>query len=198
MSMTILALSRPYVWIFWAVLIWVFLPEFGIFGRARKRAGSERHDGGSLLVIMLGGWLGAAIGFRAAAIASTAMPPAWRLPAFVAGLAMAVGGSVLRRRCFRALGEFFTGDVRTRADQPVIQTGPYRLVRHPSYTGGMLIFGGMGVALGNWLSVAAMLGTTVLVYLYRVHVEERALATTIGEPYREYMRTRKRFIPGIW
>jgi protein-S-isoprenylcysteine O-methyltransferase Ste14 len=197
--MTILALSRPYVWILWAVLIWVFLPEFGIVGRARKRTRSaERHDGGSLQVIMLGGWLGAVIGFWVAPIASTAMPAAWRLPAFVAGLAMAVGGGVLRRRCFRALGEFFTGDVRARADQPVIQTGPYRLVRHPSYTGGMLIFGGIGVALGNWLSAAIMLGMTVLVYLYRVHVEERALATTIGEPYREYMRTHKRFIPGVW
>jgi protein-S-isoprenylcysteine O-methyltransferase Ste14 len=93
------------------------------------------------------------------------------------------------------LGRYFTANVRVQADQPVIDAGPYRLVRHPSYTGGMIMYLGTGLALTNWLSVLILAGMGALTYAYRVRVEERALATSIGEPYREYMQRTKRFVP---
>ena len=106
-------------------------------------------------------------------------------------------GSLLRRYCWRVLGEYFTGDVTAKPDQPVITSGPYRLVRHPSYTAGMMMFIGVGLALGNWVSLALLTIATIATYSYRVAIEERALLETIGEPYRSYMRERKRFIPYI-
>lgn len=105
--------------------------------------------------------------------------------------------SLLRRSCSFTLGEYFTGDVRARSDQPVVRSGPYRLVRHPSYTGGMMIFTGIGLALGSILGLILVVLTTLVAYGYRVAVEERALIEAIGEPYRVYMTECKRFIPYI-
>src|SRR5207302_6409826 len=107
--------------------------------------------------------------------------------AFWIGIVVMIAGSLLRRHCFRMLGQYFTGNVQVLPDQRVVERGAYRLVRHPAYTAGMLMFLGMALALGNWLSVAVLFATTLATYLYRVRVEERALLATIGEPYRLYM-----------
>lgn len=96
------------------------------------------------------------------------------------------------------LGQSFTGAVIVKPDQAVIEQGAYRYVRHPSYTAGALLFAGIGMALANWLSLAVLFLSTVLVYAYRVRVEESALVAVIGEPYRIYMRRTKRFIPFLF
>src|SRR5829696_5289565 len=116
---------------------------------------------------------------------------------FVWPYAALVAGSLLRRHCFRMLGESFTGAVQVRAEQTVVQRGAYRWVRHPSYTAGILMFSGIGLSLGNWLSLAVLAVIPAATYVYRVAVEERALAATVGEPYREYMRRTKRFVPYV-
>jgi protein-S-isoprenylcysteine O-methyltransferase Ste14 len=148
-------------------------------------------------VIVIGNQLATFGAFWVSGFGPTAAPDTWRLPIFWIGLAVLVSGSLLRRYCWRLLGQFFTGDVSVRPDQPVIDVGPYRWVRHPSYTGGILMFGGAGLALGNWLSLTLLLGFTMAAYAYRVRVEERALLAAIGEPYRRFMETRKRFIPFV-
>ena len=84
-----------------------------------------------------------------------------------------------------------------QSDHAVVDRGAYRWVRHPSYTGGMMMFLGIGVALGNWVSVAVLTLIPIAVYAYRVRVEERALLATLGDSYRSYMQTRKRFVPFV-
>jgi protein-S-isoprenylcysteine O-methyltransferase Ste14 len=96
------------------------------------------------------------------------------------------------------LGASFTGDVRAAPDQRIITTGAYRLLRHPSYTAGTLLNVGFGVALGNWGSLALLALAAIAVYSYRLAVEERALLGVVGEPYREFIRTRRRLIPFIY
>src|SRR5689334_22295599 len=93
--------------------------------------------------------------------------------AFVAGLIMLVSGSLLRRHCFRMLGTSFTGDVRASADQHVVSRGAYRFLRHPAYTGGILLNTGVGIALGSWVSALLLAVASTVVYLYRMAVEER-------------------------
>jgi protein-S-isoprenylcysteine O-methyltransferase Ste14 len=93
------------------------------------------------------------------------------------------------------LGKCFTVSVIVNPDQPVIEHGPYRLVRHPSYTAYFMILLGIGIALGNWLSVVILFAVPCFVYARRVQVEEKALLETIGEPYRAYVSRTKRFIP---
>ena len=192
---------RPlvYTWpwlLFWIVAIWVFLPEMKLTQRDRASAArADSPDAGSMKVIVVGGQIGMWLAVLVSGLEWTVVPAEWRVPCFWIGLTLLVLGSLLRRHCWRMLGEFFTGDVKARADQPVIDRGAYRFVRHPSYTGGLLIFTGLGVAFGNWLSLALLVGTTIAGYVYRVRIEEKTLLATIGEPYARFMATRKRFIP---
>ena len=79
----------------------------------------------------------------------------------------------------------------------LIERGPYRWVRHPSYTAGMMVFLGVAIALDSWVSVAILLVVPALIYVRRARVEERAFLETIGEPYRTYMARTKRFIPFV-
>lgn len=188
----------PHAIAFWAVWIWSFLPEYKLVQRARvdaKKEGSK--DAGSIGVIMAANWMALVLAFPAAWISSTVIMPGSRIRVYYFGVVLMVLGSLLRRLCWRTLGAHFTGDVRASADQPVIQSGPYRFVRHPSYTAGMVMFVGIGFALTNWLSVGILLAATVVAYVYRVRVEERALLAEIGAPYAEFMRTRKRFVPFV-
>ncbi len=192
-----LVYTWPYL-LFWVVAIWVFMPEVTLTQRSRASAASpDSPDRGSMKVIVVGGQIAMWLAVLTSGFGPTLMPPEWRVPAVWIGAALMVSGSLLRRHCWRMLGEFFTGDVKARADQPVIDHGAYRWVRHPSYTGGLLIFTGLGVAFGNWLSLALLVSSTIAVYIYRVRVEEQALVETIGEPYARFMATRKRFIPFV-
>jgi protein-S-isoprenylcysteine O-methyltransferase Ste14 len=107
-------------------------------------------------------------------------------------------GAVLRLWSFHTLGRYFTFVVQTSSDQPVISSGPYRVLRHPSYTGILLVIAGLGFSMGNWLSVLSLTVSGLIGLLYRISVEEKALENQLGERYREFAATRKRVIPFVW
>jgi protein-S-isoprenylcysteine O-methyltransferase Ste14 len=190
----------PFVWphslVFWAVFAWAYSPEYGIVRRARKAQGAS--DSRSLQVIMLGQGIASFASFWLAFVPALQFPPAYRMAAFYGGIALLVTGALLRRHCFRMLGASFTGDVRARSDQEVVSRGAYRIVRHPSYTAGILLNAGVGVALGSWASALLFTAASIAVYIYRMNVEERALLAVIGEPYRQFMATRKRLVPFVY
>ncbi len=96
------------------------------------------------------------------------------------------------------MGRFFTLEVRVADGQSVIDSGPYRLLRHPSYTGALLSFLGIGLALGNWLSVAVLVVLPAAGFVRRIAVEEQALSAQLGESYRRYAATHRRLVPGLW
>ncbi|HMG05340.1 MAG TPA: isoprenylcysteine carboxylmethyltransferase family protein, partial [Chthoniobacterales bacterium] len=96
------------------------------------------------------------------------------------------------------LGRFFTVDVAIAADHQLIDTGPYRYVRHPSYTGALLAFIGFAMALRNWASVLIISLPIAFAFLYRINVEERALIQALGERYRAYIKRTKRLIPFVY
>jgi protein-S-isoprenylcysteine O-methyltransferase Ste14 len=118
--------------------------------------------------------------------------------AFAAGMVILVAGLVLRGWSFKALGEYFTHTVMVSSDQPVITAGPYRLLRHPGYTGFLLACIGVGLTSANWAGLAAVTLLPLAVILWRIHVEENALLTTLGGRYRGYASQHKRLVPRIW
>jgi protein-S-isoprenylcysteine O-methyltransferase Ste14 len=146
---------------------------------------------------MAGNGIALGLAYPLAFVRAWSFPEKWQVPLFIIGVLMVILGSLIRRYCWRTLGQYFTGDVKAKTDQPVIRSGPYRFVRHPSYTAAMIMFTGIGLALGNWVSLVLITIATIAAYGYRVAVEERALVGAIGEPYRAYMRERKRFIPYV-
>jgi protein-S-isoprenylcysteine O-methyltransferase Ste14 len=186
----------PYALVFWVALVWAFSPEFRVVS---KRAGGKAsaQDAGSKRLIMISQPLAIVVAFIIAGRVGSATLP-HQAGLFWAGVAAIVGGSLLRRHCFRMLGANFTGAVIVKPDQAVIERGAYRYVRHPSYTAGIMMFCGIGLAAGNWLGLLVLMTMTAGTYWYRVVVEERALAATIGDPYRSYMGRTKRFIPFVF
>ncbi|MBI4421914.1 MAG: isoprenylcysteine carboxylmethyltransferase family protein [Gemmatimonadetes bacterium] len=194
-----LPLALPYAFVFWAIFLWAFLPEFRLIVRSRRRAAHPASpDAGSFRLIAVGGGAAFWVAVPLAFVNAMQFPPYLRLGLFAGGLGFVVAGSLLRRHCWRMLGEYFTGDVAAQADQPVIERGAYGWVRHPSYTAGTLMTLGLGLALGSWGSTLLLVVATLAVYSYRIAVEERTLLATLGEPYRAYMRQHKRLIPYIF
>jgi protein-S-isoprenylcysteine O-methyltransferase Ste14 len=189
-----LPFTWPYALLFWVVEIWAFIPEFRVIGGSKK---NSARDAKSLQVILFG--LNAAF-FASFALAwiHSMQITSYRTAIFYVGVALIFLGSLLRRHCFRMLGQSFTGDVRASADQNVVTRGAYSMLRHPSYTAAFILNTGVGLALGSWASLGILLVASAIVYGYRISVEEKALLAEIGEPYREFMRTRKRLIPFVF
>ncbi|MGW5668119.1 methyltransferase family protein [Micromonospora sp. NPDC003776] len=117
---------------------------------------------------------------------------------FALGAVVGWLGLVLRWWSFVALGKYFTVVVRTSADQPVVDSGPYRVLRHPSYTGLLLAFAGFGLMVGNWVSAAAAVVVISIALSYRLRIEERALIAELGDRYRDFAAGRARLIPYVW
>lgn len=197
MPTTPLPFTWPYLLVFWPIYIWVFFPELRIAGRATLRTPIPAEDRGSLRVVIVGFGIAIIAAFLLSFFVRQANLPGDRSVWFFIGVLSLVSGSLLRRHCFQTLGMFFTGAVTIQAGHRVIDVGAYRWVRHPSYSAALLIIVGIGLSLGNWLSVAVPLFVAFLAYSYRAHVEEQALLTSLGAPYAQFMKTRKRFIPFI-
>jgi protein-S-isoprenylcysteine O-methyltransferase Ste14 len=195
---TPLPFSWPYALLFWLVYVWAFIPELRLIGKSPLTGPSPPEDRGSLRVVLLSGGLAIAAAFVLAFAVPQAAISTHRAVWFFLGLSALVVGSLLRRHCFRVLGTFFTGAVTVQAGHQVIDRGAYRWVRHPSYSAALLMFSGIGMALGNWLSLTILFVAGLAAYTYRSRIEERALLTSLGEPYRQFMSSRKRFIPFIY
>jgi len=181
--------------LFWMVFIWSFYREIlhsGIVAGAR----SNLQDAGTLRLINVGSNIALLLAFAASFLPWLTLP--YPRLALDVGIVLLAAGSLLRRYCFRILGEYFTAAVTVRAGQPVIDRGPYRWIRHPGYTAGFIMFLGIGLAFGNWLSLAVFFLEIGAVYSRRISAEEKALLDTLGEPYRAYMARTKRFIPFVF
>jgi protein-S-isoprenylcysteine O-methyltransferase Ste14 len=115
-----------------------------------------------------------------------------------AGVAVMVGGLALRLWSQAVLGRYYTSTLRHAADQPVLASGPYRLLRHPGYGGLLLAWLGAGLATANWAVALAIAVLMVVAYRYRIAAEEAMLLGAFGDRYREYMARTWRLIPYVY
>ena len=166
--------------------------------RSQRDPTARQADRGSLVVMSLVTGGGVIVACALAALWTGAAIPWLRPQVTIAGIVVIVLGTALRWWAIFTLGRYFTMDVEVRSTQSVVQSGPYRFVRHPSYTAILILLLGVGMALANWASLVVMLAGGLIGLLYRVRVEERALVEALGQPYRDYMRPTKRFIPFIF
>ena len=117
---------------------------------------------------------------------------------FACGLLLMASGQLLRWWSIATLGRLFTINVAIRRDHRVIDSGPYRAIRHPAYTAILLFHLGAGLCLGNALSLAVLTIPTTAVLLRRIRVEESVLLENLGTAYRTYVSRTKRLIPRIY
>jgi protein-S-isoprenylcysteine O-methyltransferase len=159
--------------------------------------GSRSADRGSVRLL----WIVTAIAITAGhEIAFHGVGPYLTPAAFWrwAGVALFIPGLLLRWWAIRHLGRFFTVDVAIAREHRVIEDGPFRFVRHPSYSGLLLEYAGISCTLRSVPGGLAMMLPIFLVLLYRVGIEESALSEALGEPYVDYMRRTKRFVPWVF
>jgi protein-S-isoprenylcysteine O-methyltransferase len=178
-------------------LIYV-LSEFGLAVKKRAKAAETRDgDRGSLRLLWIVIVACVTLSFNLAYLlpsASMGAAPALR----ALGIAIFVMGLMIRWHAIVHLGRFFTVNVAIAADHRLIDTGPYRFVRHPSYTGALMAFLGLALCLANWASLVVMVVPVFLVFLRRMQVEEGALLQALGDQYRDYMNRTKRLIPAVY
>ncbi len=164
--------------------------------RRSRAATAQRSDRGSLGVLWISIAIGVSLGLLAQGVDIGHLPGPPRVIDAIA-LVLLVGGLGLRWAAILTLGRLFTVDVAIHADHAVVQTGLYRFMRHPSYTGLLLAFLGLGVFFGSWLSLVCLMVPVIVGILNRVAKEERALLDSLGPDYAAYCARTSRFIPGV-
>jgi len=181
-----------------AFFIWAASEIIGsiILPRIRHcRAGTklERKDKNSALAVNLGiiASIYIAFGFS---LVRVAVLPEW---VFYPGIALMFGGMILRQWSIAILGGFFSVMVSVQEGQTIIRKGPYRFIRHPSYTGTLMTLTGIGLAVQSWGALLTLLIVSGIVYRYRISVEEKALVEQFGNEYVAYVHDTKKLIPFI-
>jgi protein-S-isoprenylcysteine O-methyltransferase Ste14 len=177
-----------------AYFVWIASELFGalLVPRLRWRGATrvERDRGsGPLIIFTVFVSIILAFSFGYAGIGQL---PDW---AFYLGIFLMFLGILVRQWAIAVLGRFFSLTVRVAEDHRVVEKGPYRLVRHPSYTGVLITFIGLGLAVQSWGALLVLLGVFSLSFGYRMRVEEKTLLSELGENYANYIKRTKRIIP---
>lgn len=173
------------------------LSEVFLSATRRSRGSGVRQDRSTLGILWLVIGLSVAASVYGRLHVRAAALPHHQILAWVSIIIFAAG-LALRWWAIIVLGRFFTIDVQIAKDHELIERGPFRFVRHPSYTGVLLAFLGLGLSLDNWVALLVLLVPITAAFIHRMNVEEEALETALGKQYATYMRRTKRLLPGIY
>jgi protein-S-isoprenylcysteine O-methyltransferase Ste14 len=184
------------------ILIIVFSILYGLFEifmsrrQKNKREISKSGDKGSIwlltISISIGYWLSFIIGAT-----KTGRIYHWNT-FFVIGSVLALTGLIIRVTSILQLKQQFTYTVTKIENHKLIETGLYRIIRHPGYLGQLIIFLGISACLSNWISILLMIIPVLLGYLNRINVEEKFMVEQMGQKYLDYQKRTKRLIPMIY
>jgi len=184
------------------ILIIVFSILYGLFEifmsrrQKDKREISKSGDKGSIwlltISISIGYWLSFIIGAT-----KTGRIYHWNT-FFVIGSILALTGLIIRVTSILQLKQQFTYTVTKIENHKLIETGLYRIIRHPGYLGQLIIFLGISTCLSNWISILLMIMPVLLGYLNRINVEEKFMVKNMGQKYLDYQKRTKRLIPKIY
>jgi protein-S-isoprenylcysteine O-methyltransferase len=183
---------------FWSAFVSWILAEVIAWRVKRSTDSSQARDQGSLSLIVALWWIGIAFGFLCSLLLPQAAISWKRIPLFFVGICLMLLGIALRWYSASVLGKYFTFDVAIQSSQILVEVGPYRYIRHPSYSGALLTLLGFGLALGNWAELTAALSSLGFAYAYRIPIEEAALASALGEGYKLYKNRTWRLVPFLF
>ncbi len=179
-------------------IVWIVFEIFLVVRDRLQGKGKARNDRGTLYY----NFIAIAVGMTVASVlegnSKFFFPSRWSDTVFWIGLCIMLLGLGLRIWAVVTLGASFRTTVETHKDQQVVRSGPYRLVRHPSYTGLILMCFGFGIALQNWLSLAFAVILPLIALLYRIQIEEAVLASSLGSEYKKYQSETKKIVPWVW
>ena len=188
--------------LFDAVLFWVaalvgFVIPFVYFVRwsHRNAASTSARPGGDLSTLTNFTLIPIAVIAIVIGYLRIGALPHWT---FYPGLVIFLLGLALTVWAYHTLGRFFSLDVQVQGDHTVVDTGPYRVLRHPGYAGVLYGFVGLGLALQSWVSILVLLLGSAAALAYRARIEERFLVAELGDDYVRYMAKARRLVPFVW
>jgi len=122
-----------------------------------------------------------------------------QLPALVRwlGVGIAVAGFLLLEWSHRALGRNWSDQPRITETQQLVQSGPYRWIRHPIYTSFLLILGSTLLITANWFVGGLWIAAVSSDGLIRIRYEEAAMLKKFGDDYIDYQRRTGLILPRI-
>ena len=179
-----------YAWL--QLLFFVTELSLLLFKRSKQSTAKNKRDRRSLLIlwVVIAGCL--SLGPWAAAYSI------WPFNGSLLGIIIYIAGFLIRWTAVYQLGKMFTVDVAIANEHILKTNGLYKVVRHPSYLGLILIIAGLGLCLNSWLSFIIMFVPTFIAISYRITVEEKALTEEFGDQYTHYKGNVKKLIPGIF
>jgi protein-S-isoprenylcysteine O-methyltransferase Ste14 len=179
-----------YAWL--QILFFVTELSLLLFKRSKQSTAKNKRDRRSLLIlwVVIAGSL--SLGPWSAAYSI------WIFDGSVIGIIIYVIGFIIRWTAVYQLGKMFTVDVAIANEHILKTTGLYKVVRHPSYLGLILIIAGLGICLNSWLCFIIMFVPTFIAISYRISIEEKALIEEFGDQYSTYKSKVKKLIPGIY
>lgn len=173
------------------------ISEVGLGIFKRSKGAEKSKDSGTLALL----WAVIVLSIFFAIFIAKAWPqhsPVFSPVVYDGAVLIFLFGIALRWWAILHLGRFFTVNVAIAADHRIVDDGPYRFVRHPSYTGALLAFVGLGVMLFNWLSAVVLVVPILIAFLWRIAIEERALLAAFGADYAAYRGRTKKMVPFIY
>ena len=117
---------------------------------------------------------------------------------FAIGALLAIVGLIIRINSILTLKQHFTYTVTKIENHELIETGLYKMIRHPGYLGQLFIFTGTAVSFSNWLSILSMTIAVSIGYLYRIRIEEKFMVEQMGQKYLDYQKRTKKLIPFVF
>ena len=186
------------VLLYFVSFIWIVFEAWLIFRDRIQGKGKVTNDRGSRYLNIAAIFLGITFASVLHGFHKFLFPGGSSDAGFFIGVAIFLVGFGLRVWAVAVLGKSFRTTVETHEDQRVVRSGPYRLLRHPSYSGLLLMCLGYGVAVQNLLSLAVAFLLPLAALLYRIRIEERALVSSLGPAYKQYQNETKKLLPWLW
>ncbi len=176
-------------------IVW-FASEI-ILSRLRRSTSSKDHDKSSLKIIWItvifsitaGGYLG---NLEMGQISDNF------IFIYYSGISIIICGLAIRWWAILTLKKSFTVTVSIHEKQQLIKTGIYNFIRHPSYTGSILSFVGLGIAFNSWISIIVISIPITLAFITRIKIEENVLIEAFGDDYVQYCKKTSKLIPGVF
>jgi protein-S-isoprenylcysteine O-methyltransferase len=173
--------------------VWALLEVALVLGGAGRGGG---RDAGSMRWMVLCVVVSFVVGVRLARQPDGALPDpdlATRV-----GLGLLWFGLALRALSILWLGHLFNAAVVIQRGHRLVTSGPYRFVRHPSYTGAVIAAVGLGIGAGHWTTAAVFALGWLAGLAYRIPVEEQAMRLAFGRAYDDYCARTKRLVPLVY
>lgn len=171
------------------IFVWSFSSR-----KNRKNLEKKKGDKGSCLLIVLGSTAVILLNLVCRKNDLLILPSLM----FWIGNIFIITGIILRLYSVLTLGKFFTVSVQVNSKQKIIQTGPYKYIRHPSYSGSILSFIGIALVFRSFIGIIVTLIIIAVIYGYRINIEEKILESNFDTSYKQYKKHTKRIIPFIW